>query len=113
MPGQQDQATDRTFDLVVTSASSADGRRPIERALTTAHARARIEETIRAVVEDAMDPIGSDLTERSWMFGGSPYDRIIDDVAEAALEELTAGLASAPDRQLAGVAVGDSRPMHG
>jgi len=70
-------------------------RLPIERALLTVHARARIEDVIRQVVEDALDPIGTDLTERPWSHAGTRYERIIEDVAGEALEELTVELTAA------------------
>ena len=66
MAGPQDRPTDRPYGSSAPSAVAMGQRLPIERALLTVHARARIEDTIRAVVEDALDPIGADLTERPW-----------------------------------------------
>ena len=113
MGGPQDRPTDRPHRSSGSSAVAVSQRLPIERALRTVHARARIEDTIRAVVEDALDPIGADLTERPWSSGGSRYERIIEDVASDALEELTVELAAAPDLPIPSPDVVEARRFHG
>ena len=113
MGGPQDRPTDRPHRSSGSSAVAVSQRLPIERALRTVHARARIEDTIRAVVEDALDPIGADLTERPWSSGGSRYERIIEDVAAEALEELTAELAATPDLRIEPTAVVEAHRFHG
>ncbi len=113
MGGPQDRPTDRPYRGSGSSAVAVSPRLPIERALLTVHARARIADTIRAVVEDALDPIGADLTERPWSSTGSRYERIIEDVAGDALEELTVELASTPDLRITGPDVIEAHRFHG
>ena len=113
MGGPQDRPTARPAGSSVATPVGTGQRIPIERALLSVHARARIADTIRAVVEDALDPIGADLTERPWPSTDSRYERIIEDVAGDALEELTVELASSPDLRIATADVIEAHRSHG
>ena len=68
--------------------------------MRTVYARERLAETIRAVAEDALDPIGANLTERTWLLDNRVSDRVVDDVTEATLDDLVDRLAGMPDTRM-------------
>jgi hypothetical protein len=80
----------------------SDGR-PVTRILEAAYARERLEDVIRAVAEDALNPGRDDsLPWRDEAAFGDDLDRAINDIAAAAnlllAERLTDLIESAPPR---------------
>jgi hypothetical protein len=80
----------------------SDGR-PVSRILEAAYARERLEDVIRAVAEDALNPGRDDsLPWRDEAAFGDDLDRAINDIAAAAnlllAERLTDLIESAPPR---------------
>lgn len=102
MPGRVDDsaAPTRTPGYGMSEVAATvreDRRRALEHAMRSVYAHDRLADAIRDVVEDALDPVGSDMHEHRWVSRASPPREMVEVVVGATLDDLIDRLAAEPE----------------